>query len=984
MSFSSKQVEVNKSYEVECFEAAWEGALLPWIEELSTKIKFTNKLSAIVAPHASTLTFIKEQLLRAGFSLVGIEFWTAGNARSYLLRAHQQEKTVALREDLHMVMRSTALSLPQNPLSAAICLQPEMLVKACDTLCQAGHSAEAFKDFPFLYELALAYFERLEKNSIATAQYMDHVLRGKAPFTEPCLGHTFLYAFSARHWYAFPLLQSLVAASENITACLWTENIQSFSIEAWVGFWESHFGGFEKLEPRKARTFFPLAASFEYPDFPEPVGENIPFPQFLLAQSPQEEAEAITANLLKLLANEGETLRIGIVLPSQNVPLARMLAQLLDRLKIAYQDHIGHLLPPTAPQRLFLAWAAWQAEPNLDSFALFTETLLECALIEAPLYLEVKKLQKKAFLELFSKDYTLFLVYIEETQPASSPLHAFLNFWKLLPAQSTLGEFMELAEPYLDYLKWPQEASLLKARCKPLERFTHSVLRENFIDWLKGITQPLGRATSSYGNCPYAKVHLLTVEEAYAESWTHLFLADMSHANWASQPNELPFLKTPLVKALNRSILRQGVQGEGHLSLNPRFAFINTTEDVALFAQSAFVSLLRSTSKHLTLSVHLYDPSEPSTPIQIAHFYEQLHYLVEGELLTDALQNNLREYTACQANQIHACLNLEPTPLPDLDALKTAFLKRRDPSTPFDSYSFCFKTIPKNFYLGAKAWEEALTNPVAAWFKHILYLEPALDDISFDNCHALAVGSWTHEWIGKPFSYQTHFAPALEQKAWLNSILDEAHKKYIKTEALFKKAGKELPHLWVNSWEAALQKSHLLTRALLQTPSLKTVLSEYTLPPTTRVTVKDLLDLPLSGRVDMVVTDSARPNFDASCLVVDFKTGNQPALSLKRLQKGEGLQLALYALALFSQGYKNISCAYLSANSLDSVPLPIQDLLSLETLWKKLQFIAQTGTFGLNGPIRDAYQNSVSFPLASLNVAPEVLQAKQRQTFTFS
>ena len=94
---------------------------------------------------------------------------------------------------------------------------------------------------------------------------------------------------------------------------------------------------------------------------------------------------------------------------------------------------------------------------------------------------------------------------------------------------------------------------------------------------------------------------------------------------------------------------------------------------------------------------------------------------------------------------------------------------------------------------------------------------------------------------------------------------------------------------------------------------------EWALHENTVASINDDLRIPLSGRIDLVFStenistikkDEPFPD-SAAFWVIDFKTGSEKALSPSLLMKGEGVQIALYMLALHARGGQHISASLL-------------------------------------------------------------------------
>ena len=146
------------------------------------------------------------------------------------------------------------------------------------------------------------------------------------------------------------------------------------------------------------------------------------------------------------------------------------------------------------------------------------------------------------------------------------------------------------------------------------------------------------------------------------------------------------------------------------------------------------------------------------------------------------------------------------------------------------------------------------------------------------------------------------------------------------------------------------------------------------------------VELPLSGRMDLVLFRQAvkfAPGElgGAAAWVVDFKTGGDKTLSLKKLAEGEGLQVALYARALQALGAGDVALTLLNAKADAEPQLMGADLedAKLAGLWQLLADFAM-GRWGENGDLANERENSGEYPSATLPVPVEILRSKWELT----
>ena len=109
---------------------------------------------------------------------------------------------------------------------------------------------------------------------------------------------------------------------------------------------------------------------------------------------------------------------------------------------------------------------------------------------------------------------------------------------------------------------------------------------------------------------------------------------------------------------------------------------------------------------------------------------------------------------------------------------------------------------------------------------------------------------------------------------------------------------------------------------------------------------------------------------------MDYKTGSRKALSAKKLRGGDGVQLALYALALRANGVSLLTPDL----ALDAPQLTFDELTAQTRLWRGLHRMQESGVFGLRGALRDEFAFRGDYPLATLAIDEAVLDEKWTRT----
>jgi hypothetical protein len=150
----------------------------------------------------------------------------------------------------------------------------------------------------------------------------------------------------------------------------------------------------------------------------------------------------------------------------------------------------------------------------------------------------------------------------------------------------------------------------------------------------------------------------------------------------------------------------------------------------------------------------------------------------------------------------------------------------------------------------------------------------------------------------------------------------------------------------------------------------------------------------LRGRIDLILAKAAPTanRFEKIPLwVIDYKTGKRSSLRssqwksaedirqgvIAKLLKGDGVQVALYALALHQLGAEDIGISLLARGlDLAAPQLTLQEIAAHEQIWRELADMQRTGVFGMRGFIRSEFGFTGDYPLATLPVDYDLLETK--------
>ncbi len=168
---------------------------------------------------------------------------------------------------------------------------------------------------------------------------------------------------------------------------------------------------------------------------------------------------------------------------------------------------------------------------------------------------------------------------------------------------------------------------------------------------------------------------------------------------------------------------------------------------------------------------------------------------------------------------------------------------------------------------------------------------------------------------------------------------------------------------------------------------------EWSLGEPCLIPLSDQETLRVRGRIDLILargkSDQSQIGYD-DLWVVDYKTGRQRGFSLKELRKkdrperkfrkqlieGRGVQLALYALAVHALGAEHVQLTLLSPAEQLEPQFHLADVLAQKDFWGELRRMQETGVFGMLGSVHTDFGFVKNYPLATLPIDEDLLEAK--------
>jgi hypothetical protein len=537
---------------------------------------------------------------------------------------------------------------------------------------------------------------------------------------------------------------------------------------------------------------------------------------------------------------------------------------------------------PSNPRGLPLlrAWSQYQLQENIATLTHFLQTLLNYELLSYSDFKQWTHAFTKAAYTLQTDQLSILLQYLNGSESLS-----FFEDWPIIPEGTSFMEWNDRILEVMQIFGFIEETAPLS----PWDSHAPIPKKEHVLAYLEMKYTP-----SVAFQEPWAPIWIGPAEALSCVDADACFF--LLPKDWAKEAPLDPHLQA--LEAHNASICLKNPASGGMLFHLPLGYVLQPSERI-----SQKLNLIQGLLK-----------SQP-----------QLHLI--GDL--SPLANLLPESTSASLKSSTLFQDIPQTPLPETEAeaIRTAYLSRRDPHQPLNPYTFTCPSIAKNgLTLPCSAWEEALEHPPLAFYKHILKINPTKPSVL--EGATLQKGNWVHEWI----QYEG------------DGLLAQSERAH---ESLEKAYPEGNPHalsqaLWEESHVHALEIAEKVNATFKGQSRLTEVEIPAQLPiPLGKGTIH------MKGRIDAIFTEKpigSITQLDQAVALLDFKTSPRKTLTIRNMQKGYGLQLLLYGLALKQLGATNVSVGY-ATPSTPLKMLELEDWSDFEALWESLEPISR-GLFG--------------------------------------
>lgn len=961
----------RQSFLVDRWSTAWQGVLRPWLEQATADSLTAPGPVSLAAPSFAHLARIRLALAEDGVGIGGVRLWTPGMLRGHLLSVAGIAREPAIGEDLQLLAQSAASRHDDLPQARSVVADPRPFLRAADRMHASGRSAGELPG-PAWSRIGLTYEEELQRAGYASSGQIDRQLQAAAAdLPQPLLAGLCVWGFSDTDWNLWPLLSAAFRLARRATVILEYRGETAAAL-SWLAAWESIAG-----EPE------PLEGSIPGDATPPPV-------RFFLSRDLPGEAECLVAEAGRALLRDAR--HVGIVVPAGSA-LAREVALRLDEHRLPHHDAHGYHPPAPEPVKVLTAWIAWQQAGRVAEWIELLRALARCGEVDRA---EARRLEAdlaQSLRKTVCDDFAVVAAWMRQNRPGR---YALLDRGETrrLPETATPGEFVAATATAVRTIPHQLEWNELWERARTVAgRLTTPISRDAFLRWLESTMVYPGRVRMPQGRHALARIQLIPDHVAQGFGFDYIVIGGLNEGSWPRpEPPDAP-LPEGAIQRFNDAILDEEQRERGDFAIDSPFSWIPTSGEKRRAVAEQLEALARN-APALSVSASLEDPEDPGVHRGLHETY--LAWMVaRGRNPPDprALEAFARE----SGRQLDP---VEPSPAaqgdrrsPHARRAVDAWRRRRDPDAPASEYDFGFSGDRPHppLRLPARAWEQFLRSPGAAWLQQVARIAP-IPDFRESPAWALLRGIFVHEWLSASLDTpgDTPGGTRLPDENTLREIAETTRRRMT---AAYAGARRALPDWWDSGWEENLA----VAVNLLQ--KLRHAIAAWDW----RWTEVDLAagpadnpgGLPIHGRADLILARPAEgsrprgvPSIDSpdkegwEFWVIDFKTGRQAALDAKRIARGDGLQVSLYAVALQGLTGRNTLASVLSPASPELQPQIESNALvhELAEFWKALSRVAYRGQLGFCEPLRQRYGAAGVYPSAMTPIPRDILTAKWAQT----
>lgn len=965
------------------FASAWESVVAPWLTTSADILRNGRAPALLIVPSISFAIGIRARLARTGFAVAGVHIWTPVELRHHFQRRLMLGRGLTEAE-MNLVVTAAAEEVSRvkdSPVTSILRQNGAALREDITSLSAGGWGSDELRTDE-LRSIGAAFERLCRLSGMSLPSQVDFTIAQKCGEPNRDFSRVLVIGFGASQWACWPLLTAVARCTSDLTVVNRAPNDDPDGLEeCWITSWECLAGPFDHLPdvPEDTVSLAPLADALARQ---ETVNVSLGglSEKFTLHVGIDQTAQACAAvQQAKLWLAERGDCRLALVVPA-NGALAREVASRLEAESLLFWNDLGTPAPGLLARHEWEAFVDFLAEPTAPKLKRLLGAGVQPSGLSAAGRDRMCRILEEGSITAFSDS----LAHVCDVLPSDShgcgQVEEAISFLRSIPHLPERGQFRELHECFLRSLAiWSRHDETGSWTIVPKGIASLEVNRAAFLAWVRDTVKTDVKTGEVASDHPYARLVLTTCTRASGQDWTHVALLGMNDGIFPEPVSERAFLGDETVKELNARArgLQAGEQTKnqsGEVGIKPGHTLlVGASTERCLRIQS--VTSILSTARKCAVLLSLHDETVPGSKLRPSEYAVRLFRAVRG---TDLTEEHLEA--------VAACYRAPQARLAPIEQVRHAYAARRDRTTAFDEFSFSYRTDePRRIRLGGGSWEAALSYPAQCWMKGALRLQLPREEA--DLPWGQALGVWAHTWLQAAAGPKQGVVTFRDKQHFRSSVRKAADKHIDSARARFKGG---IPEWWQAVFDGALLAAMQLAASLDQVDPVAwpAFAMEYSLPRGTSARFGDA-SLSAEGRLDLVFLSKTGATVaeilsgGAQAWVLDFKTGAKDKLSARRLAKGDGLQLALYGLALESAGASEVILTILKPGAAPEGQLTLADLKMCGDLWGWLLSVQSSGRLGQRELTRSAFTAGPRLPLATLPIAQDILDAKWTLTHAF-
>jgi len=950
------------------FEDFWDGALLEWSGQVGKTAWAASKPTVILSPDTPRSGFIREQMVRRSNGLLGIAFWNPGQLRRYLFEKQFPENGIATQEDLVLLMRMVIEESVNQPLWKPLGDDPKRFLAGWDSIIAAN--ADRNLIFPEWRALAKAFEAKLEAAGLSSVQQADWSLHAQGNQGNLLLGNLVIWGIGPAHARLYPLLQAAAAAAESV---LWGIPVcDRESGILWQGSLEQRYGPAEPLISFAEEPFRPLVDAAEFGGTASTLEDGSV--EVAIAPNRFGEVEGIV-DAVERAYRTTENSRIGIVLPV-NSYLSREVVRRLIEKELPTHDAFGHFPITPDRQRLFTTWLDYQRRPATETAHRLLRDLESLQMVDEATVGRIEKAWENARINTLNDTIEILLAWMQsESDRNNGAAIKWSQEWRILPESASMDVYLEWVGQPLERFGLAHELEAVRGGWVNRARALSVLKRDVFIEWLGETLSVPGKHRDPKARDVFSPIQVISYDQVGGQFWTHLLLGGLNEGLVPGVIRENPFLYLDASERHFKTYRKVGNQGEGHVTLDDQVGFLLDEREQRALMWRTLLDAIQETGEGIRISATLSNDHSSRDAVVLSEYFLRIARAMpeewdlprleaSGDQGMDSIKQTVEQQGIAQREGI---------PLPEQAAY--SHQERWNVNKPFDEYTFGLRKGNKPLELAARQWESLLKHPAAVWLTAIARVEKVERFQELPSI-PLSKGILVHQFLAKGTT--TQFEVLSEPQQLVAAVTQAALVFTQRLEVTYRSTGKAVSDRLVEHGAIIRRLVQRLAEAVAARSFIGEMARELKIPAGSVIQTRNG-PLQMRGRPDLMLKE--KPGDSMNRWVIDYKTGADKPLTLKRVEAGDNLQLILYAQFFADMWNQPVSVCLLSPG------MEMEEQVRVEpngdvSGW--LDLLAEMGNSGQLGYAQDSNQEygyAPDYPMAFLKPPSSVWKTRRALTY---